>query len=166
MSNYISLKDLVNRDVGSKMKSGKYQIQSLKNSDSVKFVSFEKEYPDFCIMENDIDDFKCSLIQYSLSDNDIENKNFSMIGYLIKNKNKNNVIGILDFIFVPENSNLSKDFLFGKTIKGKFNIILSNNKNEKKIIKTIDKYVGNENIVHFMTEILGDCLLEIIETNK
>jgi hypothetical protein len=162
MSEYISLKDLVNRDIGSKYsKSGKYQIQSIENSNYAKIVCFNKEIPDFCIIENDIDDFKYSLIQYSLSENDIENKNFSMIGYLIKNKKNNNIIGTLDFVFVPENN-----VNINQLIKGKFNIVLSNNKNEKKIIKTIDKYVGNENIVHLMTEILGDCLFEIIETNK
>jgi hypothetical protein len=166
MSDYISLKDLVNRDVGSKMKSGKYQIQSAENCNYAKIICFEKEIPDFCIMENDIDDFKCSLIQYSLSDNDIKNKNLIMIGYLIKNKkNNDDVIGALNLVFIPENPKLEKDSIIGKTIKGKFNIILSNNKNEQKVIKTMEYYVGNTNIVYMMTEILGDCLVDIIESN-
>jgi hypothetical protein len=163
MCDYISLKDLVNRDVESKLKSGKYQIQSAENCNYARINSFDKEIPDFCIMENDIDDFKCALIQYTLSDNDIKNNNFIMIGYLIKNKkNNDDVIGTLNLVFDPDDID---DFKIKKNVKGKFNIILSNNKNEKKIIKTMEYYVGNMNIVHMITEILGDCLVDIIKSN-
>jgi hypothetical protein len=158
--NYISLKDIINRDV-QKNKKGKYQIQSGENCNYAKINSFDKDISDICIFEKEIEDFNCSLIQYSLSDDDINNNNFIMIGYLIKNKN-NTVIGSLDLIFNPKNK-IKREFK--KILKGDFRIILSNNNNEKKIIKTLDYYVGNNNIINLLTEILCEVLVEIINSN-
>lgn len=161
MSNdLVSLNDLIKRDLNFKPGlGGKYQIQAWENCTSAKFVSFEKEIPDICIFEYDIDDFKCSLIQYSLTDEDINKKKFNMIGFLIKNK-KEMVIGSLDLIFESD-----EKIKINCLNEGQFKIILTNCRGEKKNIRELSSYMGNGNAVHAMMEILGECLGEIIEYN-
>jgi hypothetical protein len=159
MDKYVSIEDLIQRDIKNKSE-GKYQIQSCKNSDQAKIVKFDKKIMDICIYETTIEDFKCSLIQYSLSDNDIDNKNFFIIGYLIRNLN-DVLIGSLNLKFLP-----CGEIKFNENINGKFQIILSNNKNEHKIIRSCDKYIGNDDVIYFMTEILCECLILIVNDNE
>jgi hypothetical protein len=166
-SDYISLNELIKRDLNPISSAGKYQIQAGENCTNAKIVRLEREVSDICVFEYDIDEFKCSLIQYSLSDEDIENKRLKMIGFLIKN-NKGIVIGSLDLIFdliFDLSFNIEKEIYINKPLDGKFIIILTNYRCEKKKIKIMDTYVGNGNIVHLLMELLGECLGEIVEEN-
>ncbi len=161
MKDTISLTDLIKRDLKTDKISGKYQIQSGENCDFAKIIKFDKEISDFCIHEHEIDEFKCSLIQYTLTDDDIENKRLKIIGFLIRNKNNNNIICSLDLEFIPTNNII----VLNDTMKGEFNVLLINNKNEKKVIKNMKCYVGNVNVIYMMMELLTECLVMIINEN-
>jgi hypothetical protein len=158
-SNYISLNELIKRDLKTNSGGGKYQVQAGENCTNAKIVSFEKEISDICIFEYDIDEFKCSLIQYTLTDEDIEKNRLKMLGFLIKNT-KEIVIGSLDLIF-----DCDKEIKTNQTLNGKFRVVLTNCRGEKKNIKIMDIYIGNANVVHLMMELLGECLGEIVEEN-
>ena len=160
MSNeFISINELIKRDLNFKSGVGKYQIQAGENCTNAKIVKFDKEIPDVCIFEYDIDDFKCSLIQYSLSEDDLEKKRLKMIGFLIKNK-KGFIVGLLDLVFISDEDTKIMSFIIGK-----FDVILANSKEEKKIIKSMTSYLGNGNIVHMMIGLMGECLENIIDEN-
>lgn len=161
LDDYISLNDLISRDLNIKSENarGKYQLQAKENCDYAKIINFEKEIPDICIFEYDIDDFKCTLISYSLTDEDLENNRLKMIGFIIKNKD-GFVIGLLDLIFISNgNTKINSNMI------GTFNVILTNISGEKKVIKSMDNYVGNGNVIQMMIELLSDCLENIIEDN-
>jgi hypothetical protein len=160
MSNLISLKELINRDVNYANLETKYQVQSQKNSNYAKIVKLNKSVPDVCIYNYITDPFECSLIQFSVSDKDIQNKYLPMIGYLIKTKH-GEVLGTLIYIF-ETNENIA----IGENIIGKFNIILSNKENQHKIIKQFNEFCGQEELVYLLTEELGECLKNIIDENK
>lgn len=153
----ISLHDLINRDLKPKNSQGIYQILSSQNCDYAKITSLKKETPDICLYEDESDDLKWSLIQYTLSGDDIKNKRFYMIGYLIKNKN-NKPIGSLNVCFSPHKN----DITIVDRIGGKFEIILSNNKNEHKLVDTFEKFPGNDNIINLLSQKLKDVLIDII----
>lgn len=158
MSEFVKICDLVKRDLIKKAQ-GKYQIQSEKDSSFIKIVEVAKDKTqDVCLYEEKHEKFICSLISYTLSDEDIKNKKYYMIGYLIKNENKI-PIGMLNFTFKPNNINLYEK------IDGIFEIVLSNNKNEHKVIREIKSYPGNDNVIYMLTEMLTDILIDIIENN-
>lgn len=156
---YIPLNEIIKRDLNFNSGTGQYQIQAGENCTNAKIIKFDKEIPDICVFEYDIDDFKCSLIQYSLSDDDLNNNRFKMVGILIKNKN-GFVVGLLDLVFVSNDKLIINNYM-----NGNFNYVLTNVKGEKKIIKNVDCYVGNGNVVHMMIELIGECLENIIEEN-
>ena len=143
------------------MISYKFPYNFWWNVKDLKIIKFDKEISDFCIHEHEIDDFKCSLIQYTLTDDDIKNKRLKIIGFLIRNKKNDNIICSLDLEFIPS----EYDIVFGDKIKGHFDVILINNKNEKKVIKNMKCYVGNVNVVYMMMELLTECLVIIINDN-
>jgi hypothetical protein len=157
----ISLEELANRDIKQEIIAGKYQILSSKTYSCAQICFLEKPSLDICLYDDKSDKLKWSFIQYSLSDDDIDNKRFYMIGYLIKNKN-NYPIGSLIFSFLPYDMN---NINFNNPIKGSFEIILSNNKNEHKIIETFDKYPGNDESIILLSEKLKSVMINIIEDN-
>jgi hypothetical protein len=160
MSNSIPFKELVDRDT-KKCKVGKYQIQSIKDSNNAKIAVLSSAAPDICIYENKMNNLKCLLIQYSLTDEDIKKNNYSMVGYLIKQKDET-IIGSLNYMFVP------KDFstiVIGEYMCGKFDIVLFNNKGKNKVISSFDTFVGNDDIIYLLTKVLNDCLIEIYKDN-
>lgn len=159
MTDLISLKDLVNRDVNFKNLGTKYQVQSQKNSNSSKIIKLDKSVPDVCIYSYEIDLFNCSLLQYSLTEKDIDAKYFPMIGYLIKTK-KEEMLGTLILFFETQNN-----VVIDEEIKGEFNIILSNKNNEHKLIKKLDNFCGNDECVYLLTDELGKCLENILDEN-
>src|SRR5665647_904153 len=130
----LKLKDLIERDLKPKQQY-KYQIQAQKDSDIVRLACV-KEQTDFCLLEEKFEDFTCSLLSYTLSEQDIENKMYLIMGYLIKNS-INEPVATLNFVFFQQGE-------FAKEMQGKFKIVLSNNKNNKTILKEIEKYPGDE----------------------
>lgn len=159
MTDFISLKDLVNRDVNFKNLGTKYQVQSQKNSNSAKIINLAGSVPDVCIYNYEIDLFNCSLLQYSITEKDIGDKYFPMIGYLIKTK-KDEMLGTLILVFKTSN-----EITIGEEIVGEFIFILSNKNSEHKFIKKLDKFCGNEESVYLLTDELGKCLENIISEN-
>lgn len=159
MSNFISLKELVERDVNFKNLESKYQVQSQKNTNHIRVIKLNKCVPDVCIYSYELGDFNCSLLQLTITEKDIDNLYFPLLCYLIKTK-ENKIIGTLILSFEPKYVvNINEN------IDGIFKITLSNENRENKIIKTFDNYCGNEEAVYLMTEVLGDILEEIIKEN-
>lgn len=159
MSNFISLKELVDRDINFKNLESKYQVQSQKDANYIKIVKLNRCVPDVCIYSYEMGDFNCSLLQLTITEKDIDNFYFPLLCYLIKTKT-DKIIGTLILAFMPNGIiDINRD------ISGNFKITLSNENNENKIIKTFDNYCGNEEAVYLMTEILGDILEEIIKEN-
>ena len=139
-------RDLVKKEVSTKGQK-KYQIQGEKDSKLVKIAYVDKN-TDVCLYEDNIDDFKCILLIYTLSDKDIEEKRYYMVGYLIKNKN-DCPIATLNIVFCPNDGSLEK------SMEGVFKIVLTNNKNEGKILRELSSYPGNESAVYLLTESLS-----------
>jgi hypothetical protein len=157
MSNFIKLSELAKRDLQN-IDPKKYQIQGSKNSNMIKVACVEKEKKaDVCLAEHTIDNFIFALLAYTLSDNDINNKRYYMIGYLIKNT-QNYPIGTLNIVFCQKNETKMPE----KFMEGNFKIVLSNNKNEHQILKEMEKYPGDQEAIHLLTEALSETLADIL----
>lgn len=143
----ISLRKMIERDLKPQVKQQvKYQIQAQKNSNIVKLACV-KEENDFCIYEEKNGEYTCSLLSYTLTDKDIENNMYTMMGYLIKDENKQ-IIATLDFMFCTQNDKKTKE------MQGSFKIVLSNNKNEKKVFNEYPVYIGDDQVPHVLTDVL------------
>lgn len=150
----MKLNELIERDI--KKSQIKYQIQAQKDRSIVK-LAYVKEKNDFCVYQEEIEDFTCFLLSYTLSDKDIINESYPVLGYLIKNSVKHPV-ATLDFIFY-RNGEIAKE------MQGRFEIVFTNDKNEKRVLKKIDVYPGDEQVICALSELLYD-VFEIIEKNE
>ncbi|ATZ80842.1 hypothetical protein BMW23_0796 [Bodo saltans virus] len=153
----ISISDMIRRDTNINIidndQKKKYQIQAMENSNKIK-ISIVDKNKDVCIHEHQIGDIKCHLISYTLSDIDIENKHYALLGYIIKNAN---ILGTIDLLFLPD------DDLIKAEMKGKFQIVLINADNQRKILREFSIYIGNEKAVYLMTELLLEVLEQMLE---
>lgn len=143
MSEFVKISDLLTQNTVKK-----YQIQGKLHSNMIKIANIGHEQTnDICIFKNTDDNITCELLAFVLSDDDIVKERFYIMGYLMKN---NDVpIGTLNFVF-------KKSFgENGKMMQGKFEVVLSNSKNENLILQTFDTYPGNDNVAKILTENLN-----------
>ena len=152
--NELKERDLFRDKVSSTQEQKKYQIQGEKDSKFVK-IAYVNKNTDVCMYEDDIDDLKCILLIYTLSDKDIAEKRYYMLGYLIKNKN-DYPIATLNIVFCPNDGSLETN------MQGVFKMVLTNNKNEEKVLRELSSYPGNESAVYLLTESLSQAF-EFIE---
>ena len=142
-----------------------YQIQAEKNDNNCSFVYIGKysNIPVVPIFDKKINDYDCSLMSFFITKDDIEvnmdeKSNYNLIGFLIS---KNHNIGAsLMLSFVPDEkiqmNNLNK-------IRGKFEINLLTKlfgKTIKETIKTYIEYIGKEESIYILTELLLDVIKE------
>jgi len=131
-----------------------YQVRIQNDPAGVYIVRVNDNQPSVCIFEKNIKNFCCSFIQYVVTNDDIKSLNCPMIGYLVKKNDIN--ICMLTLYFE------STEKITNSTIcNGIFKIILSNSKNEKKIINTYDTYNGHDNMLKELTDVLC-CVLDDI----
>ena len=154
MSEFIKVNDLIKRDLSNDEEEPetRYQIQCVRNSNIVK-LAFVKETTDMCLQKIQIKDIICSLIMYTLSNDDLNNNRYYMIGYIIKNKD-NHPIYTLNVIFCPI------EYVAHNQMKGKFQIILSDKNGKNNIMHEYNTFLGQEETVYTLTEILRSIILE------
>jgi hypothetical protein len=73
-----------------------------------------------------------------------------MLGYLIKNKN-DFPVATLNLVFYPHGD-------LEKIKEGTFKIVLTNSKNEEKVLKELDSFPGSEPAVYMLAHLIGDVL--------
>lgn len=140
-----------------------FQIQGKKDDNICAFVHAGKyeTIPIVPIFDKQIGEYNCSLMSFLVT-RDTKHEDYNLIGFLIK---KNNVIGAsLLFSFVPHDKNLVIDNR-KKICNGTFEINLVENLNgniKKHNIKKIDTYIGKEESIYLLTEVL----LDVIEKNN
>lgn len=136
----IKLSELLN----SKYKN--FVIEWIENTNKIiiRQTKFDK---DICLHKTKVNNYDCSLIQYTLTDDDIRNNKLYLLGYIIHQDN--DIYGILNVQFDD-----FEKIEINKNIEGKFNIVYSTKENST-ILKTFDTY-PNKNIVYILTEFLTD----------
>jgi len=144
----ISIGNLIERD-GDELLT--YQIQAFYNC--ARIVKIKQKLSDICLFEYNLEHedikYKCAVIQYSLTKKDIENKNYPIVGCLITNNNR--IIATLDYIFLTD-----KFEMIGNIYEGKFQVVLTNVKNEKHLISEFENYCGDNNVVNLLMNVLTD----------
>jgi hypothetical protein len=141
-----------------------YQIQAEKNNNSCRIVYLGKynDVPIVPIFDKKIDDYDCSLVSFVVTKDELINHDdYNMIGFLIS-KNKN-IGASLMLSFVP-NKKIDINSLVELTC-GKFEINLIkkwNGKIIKENIETYSEYIGKEESIYLLTELL----LDVIEREK
>ena len=148
-------KDLVKRDVKQKEIKNKYQIQPIDKTNIAKLACVDKNMTDKCIHEEILANHICSLIIYTLTDDDLHKKSYNLIGFLVKNTN-NNIICVLNVIFIPDN-----ELEIGKQITGKYDIVITNSKGEKLICDSFSIFENQDVIIEKLIINLGEILTEL-----
>lgn len=154
MSDFISVNDLVKRDMTDFYDL--YQFQSNKNESkcNVVYIGTYKQIPIIPIFEKKIKKFLCTLISFVVSEKEISQNECNLIGFLISFKKNVNASLILSF--VPKN-NIVVDKKNINNIDGIFEInmlVRQNGNTVKKNIRTYDKYLGREEFIYELTELL------------
>ena len=136
-----------------------YQIQANKDDNKCDFKYLGKydNIPMIPIFDKQINGYNCSLVSFVITKEDIrENNDLNMIGFLIS---KNNNIGAcLMLTFIPEKKTEIENL---DNIVGKFEINLMKKllgKVIKENIKTYDKYMGKDESIYILTELLLDVI--------
>ena len=157
-SDFISIQDLINRDVKDKEQIV-YQIQADKDNTFVQIVPVAKsnKIPIKSILEIPIDEYNCQLISFLITLEEIEKEeHLRLIGFLIYKNNK--IVASLDLVLKPKNKITVNDIIVNdkkdiKNIEGYFEIIFITG-NQTHIIKTLDKYPGREESIYILAETL------------
>lgn len=154
MSDFISVNDLVKRDMEDFYDL--YQFQSNKNESkcNIVYIGTYKQIPIIPIFEKKIKKFLCTLISFVVSEKEINQNECNLIGFLISLEK--NVKATLILSFVPKN-NIVVDKKNINNIDGIFEINMSTRQNGntvKKNIRTYDKYLGREEFIYELTELL------------
>ena len=144
--NMLSLNEMMKRDLQT---GRRYQLQGEKDSNRVKLACVDKN-SDVCIHEANFDDFKCSLLVYTLTDKDIEERKYLMCGYLVRDMD-DKVVSALNIMFYP-NGSLQRE------TEGVFKVILTNDNDEHKILREMNTYPGNEHAIYILSELLNDAM--------
>jgi len=155
---FITIENILKRDKQI-IEHDLYQILAGKDNNICIFIYLGKydDVPVIPIFDKKINGYDCSLVSFVVTNEDIEqNNDFNMIGFLIS-KNKN-IGACLMLTFIPE-KNVSIENL--KNIVGKFEVNLIqkiSGKIMKKNIKTYDKYMGKDESIYILTELLLDVI--------
>lgn len=131
-----------------------YQITSEKGSicANIKYIDKYKYIPTFVIFKYEIDNYDCTLTSYLVSDDEITYKqHLRMIGFVIEDNNVQ--IGEINFVFIPDTDiDLNTDNI---KINGHFEIHALSEKTKKvDIIKYINEYIGKEESIYTLSEVL------------
>lgn len=142
----LSLNDILTRDNKLPEPIKKYyQVQAKENDTEANLVhigNFKKdEIFTHHITKFNYGEYNCILCAHLLSEDELIDDYYKMIGYVIIDKN-NTIIAMLDFIY--NRNNVDMPFLIQLDMGEK-----------KLILKKYNKYVGNDNSIYLLSEVLS-----------
>jgi hypothetical protein len=139
-----------------------FQIQGIINTNLINIVNIGKynNIPITKILNFDLDilKLKCEMLSFTLVQDELNNDSYKMISILIFSDK--NIIASLEYIF-----KIDEPFKnIYENIKGSFQIILNIN-NEQYVIKKFENYIGREESIYLLTEVIleEDVIEKIIE---
>ena len=153
-SDFIPVNDLVKRDI--KDFYDLYQFQSSKNESkcNIVYIGTYKQIPIIPIFEKKIKKFLCTLVSFVVSEKEINQNECNLIGFLISSEK--NVKASLVLSFVPKNE-IIVDKKNITDVDGVFEVNMltrQNGNNIKKNIRTYDKYLGREEFIYELAQLL------------
>jgi len=165
MNEYVSINDLIKRDLIKKSNGTKkkmYQIQAEKNTNlcTVVYVGEYDDVPVVPILGFERGKHKFYLLSFVITEEELLNDDqLKLICFVIKHKKK--AIGSLSLIFEPTekitNFNVNKIILNIKV----------QNIYKKNVIRTYDEYPGREESIYLLTSIITeDNVIEKIVEKK
>ena len=154
---FISSNLMIDRDVPDKKILDIWQIQANKNDNYANIIYIGKfsYIPIVPITKFDFKEYNCELMSYCITSDEINKGKIKMIGFIINKDEK--ILSSFNMYFVPDVKFCLTGLLSETRIKGHFEIIHETLKKKIKI-KEFDEYVGREESVYIMTELLTDIL--------
>jgi len=154
--NFVSPISLVKRDTNIE-DIDVWQIQANKNDNfgNIIYIGKFSYIPITPITKFEFEGYSCDLMSYSITKDEVNNKKLKMIGFVISKSEK--IFSTLDLYFVPD-IQLEIDGLRSETrIKGHFEVIFET-KNSIIKVKEYAEYIGREESIYVLTDLLTDSL--------
>lgn len=151
----VNIEDVVKRDIYSVSDTYLFQINPTINKSSIRLTVIKTNIYKNPIYDSCLDEYNKSFVLYTYLNTQNEILSvvpvFKLIGYDIHNS-MDNTFEYINLVFIP-NKKITEINCF-QEIEGHFEIHKIYKNNELKIIKKIDNYLGNDNSIYLLSELI------------
>jgi len=156
MEEFVSIKELLDKQNKLDKKHTLYQIQSNKDDNFANIINIGEysNIPLVPVYKFNLDIFKCEIISFVVLEEELYQKHIKMLSLIVSDIKSNKIIASLDYVFIAD-CKINMNTL--NNLKGSFEIVLNMKKNnipEYTTIKKFETYSGKEESIYLLTEVL------------